>query len=193
MLGPHMADTQFDVMLSQVRDGDTAAKDALVAEVHRELSALAASYFRGVRSNHTLAPDALVSELYLRLIRQDAPDWRNRAHFMAVAATAMRQILVDHSRRKQAAKRGSGDAHLTLSGVAASGGATVVVQSVDLLHALDELARLNARQAKIVELRGLGGLKVREIAEVLEVSIATVENDWRKAKAWLALRLRQAG
>ena len=186
-----MADTQFDQMLEQVRSGDSDAKDALVADVYQELAALAGSYFRGVRSDHTLAPNALVSELYLRLIRQDAPDWRSRAHFMAVAATAMRQILVDHSRRKQAAKRGSGDQHLTLSGVAAVGG-NDLVDAVDLIDALEALSALNERQAKIVEMRGLGGLKVREIAEVLDVSVATVENDWRKAKAWLALRLRHS-
>jgi RNA polymerase sigma factor (TIGR02999 family) len=154
--------------------------------IYGELRALAASYFRG-RPGQTLQPTALVHEAYLRLARADAEQWKDRAHFMAVAATAMRQILLDAARRRLAQKRGgAGRERVTLSNLPAFEPTVDLVALDDLLA---KLAALDERQARLVELRFFGGLTEDEAADALGVSLRTVQKDWRKAKAWLMAEL----
>jgi RNA polymerase sigma factor (TIGR02999 family) len=159
----------------------------LLPKVYGELRALAASYFRG-RGHQTLQPTALVNEAFLRLARAGG-EIRDRSHFFAVAATAMRQILTDRARRRRALKRGGPEKErVTLSGIAAPDGAIDLVVLDDLLS---RLAALDARQARLVELRFFAGLTEEEAAETLGVSLRTVQKDWRKAKAWLLAELER--
>jgi len=162
-------------------------------EVYDQLRALAGSYFRNRPAGQTLQPTALVNEAYLKMAGVGtAPN--DRSHFLAVAATAMRQILIDHARRKGADKRGAGQRPVTVtsSGPLLEGGE----QPLDLLaldDLLEKLAAANATQAKIVELRFFGGLTVPEVAEALDTSVRTVERHWRFARAWLKQELADAG
>jgi RNA polymerase sigma factor (TIGR02999 family) len=163
--------------------------------VYDELRQLARAVFQGRRAGQTLQPTALVHEVYLRLIDPARVEVRDRAHFCALAATAMRQVLTDHARRRLAQKRGGDRQRATLAelpvGLPAS-----EERSLDLL-ALDEvlllLERLDPRQHRIVELRYFAGLEVEEVAEVLALSKSTVEREWRAARAWLGARLRERG
>jgi RNA polymerase sigma factor (TIGR02999 family) len=170
----------------------SAADDHLRNEVYRQLRALAGSYFRGRRSDHTLSPTGLVHEAYLRLARQPG-GWKDEAHFLAVAATAMRQILINHARDARAKKRGGGARErVTLSGLVADGsGADAALDVLVVDELLRELEALEPRQARLVELRVFGGLGEEELARVLGVSVRTVQKDWRGAKAWLVDRLAQ--
>lgn len=147
------------------------------------------------RPGHTLQPTALVHEAYLRLVDQKRVEWESRAHFLALAATTMRRILVSHARRKKAEKRGGGADLVTfveaLDG--AGGSAASPVDLVALDGALTDLARHDPRQARIVELRFFGGLTIEETAQVVDVSIATVKLDWKMARAWLFRELSGAG
>jgi RNA polymerase sigma factor (TIGR02999 family) len=180
--------TPVDVteLLARVRSGEAAAQAELLPAVYGELRALAASYFRG-RAAQTLQPTALVHEAFLRLTRYDAGEVRDRSHFMAVAATAMRQILTDRARRRYAQKRGGAERErVTLSGLAA-GEAPVDLVALDDI--LTRLAALDERQARLVELRFYAGMTEDETAEVMGLSRRTVQNEWRKAKAWLAAEL----
>lgn len=174
----------FAEVLRQAAEGDRAALDQLFPLVYQELRLRAAGYLRDERSSHTLQPTALAHEAYLRLAgRRDYP-WQSRAHFMAVAARAMRAILVDHARRRNAQKRGGGQTPIrsdTL--VELEGGSAVAFDDLD--HALNDLARLSERQARVVELRYFGGLSIEETGEVLGVSPMTVKRDWATARAWL--------
>lgn len=166
---------------------DRAYAERLFGMVYAELRRVAAGYLKRERANHTLQPTALVHEAYLKLANQHSAEWKDSAHFAAVAAECMRRILVDHARRKNSLKRGSGQVlQLTLSDAPGDGPA---VDLIELEDALNELATLSERQARIVELRFFGGLTVEEIARVLEVSYATVKADWRVARAWLGSRL----
>lgn len=166
------------------RCGMVTRVKADIEPVYEQLRALAGSYFRGKRADHTLQPTALVHEAYLRLAKVDPERFTERAHFLAVAATAMRQILTDHARRKMAKKRGGAEqARVTLS--ALPGEAQAGVDALDLDAALTRLSSLNPRQVTIVELRYFGGLTVPETAAALEVSVATIEKEWRRARAWL--------
>jgi RNA polymerase sigma factor (TIGR02999 family) len=141
-----------------------------MAKVQPELRRLAAAYLRRERQGHTLQPTAVVNEAYLRLVQQRPARWENRAHFFGIAASMMRRVLVDHARRKRAAKRdGVTDSPVTISGVADRPAGVDPVDLIDLHEALNELATLDARQADIVEKRYFGGLTVEEIAEVLEI------------------------
>jgi RNA polymerase sigma factor (TIGR02999 family) len=170
-------------LLESWSGGDQAALDELVPIVYRELRGLAASYIRRERPDHTLQPTALVHEAYLRLIDQTQVRSPTRAHFFAVAANLMRQILVNHAERHRAAKRGGGN-KVALE----DGSAAVAPRAVDLIalnQALNRLALLDPRQGRIVELRFFGGLTEDEIASVLGVSAITVKRDWRLAKALL--------
>ena len=160
----------------------------LSATTYAELRALAGRYLAG-RSGHTLQPTALVNEAYLKLHRRDADAFESREHFMAVAARTMRHLLVDHARAKAADKR-DGGVRTTLSNVAVDWG-DVNVDLVALDDALTALSELNARHARVVELKFFAGMTAEEIALVLEVSVATVERDWKKARAWLVVRLRE--
>ena len=169
--------------------GDQAALETLMPLVYSELRRLATNYLRRERQGHTLQPTALVHEAYLKLVDQRNAKWQNRAQFFGISAQLMRRILVDHARQHQAAKRG-GSAQQRLSITSAEG---LVKQSgVDLLalnEALDELAKMDSQQSRIVELKFFGGLSIEETAEVLGVSHATVERDWKMARAWLRRQL----
>lgn len=152
------------------------------------LRAVAGRYLQG-RSGHTLQPTALVNEAYLKLDGRDSAGFENREHFLALASRIMRDILVDHARSKAAAKRGGGAIHVTVSNVA-MGSQEEIVDLLALDTALERLAELNERHARVVELRFFGGLTAEETARVLDVSLATIERDWTKARAWLLVQLR---
>lgn len=178
-------------LLLEWTGGDRAALDRLMPLVYDELRRLAGGYLGRERRDHTLQPTALVNEAFLRLVDQRRIQWQGRAHFLALAATLMRQLLISHARKHRAAKRGSGGQRLTLL----DSDLAVEARDVDLLdldRALAALAALDARQARVVELRYFGGMTVEETAEVLEVSPATVKLDWSLARAWL-LRELQGG
>jgi RNA polymerase sigma factor (TIGR02999 family) len=169
--------------------GDQAALDKLMPMVYSELRRLATNYLRRERQGHTLQPTALVNEAYLKLIDQKNARWQNRAQFFGVAAQLMRRILVDHAREHQAAKRGGVDQQrLSISAVEGLARAP----QIDLLalnEALEELATLDPQQERIVELKFFGGLSIQETAEVMGISHATVERDWKMARAWLRRKL----
>ena len=169
--------------------GDQVALERLMPLVYSELRRLAGNYLRRERAGHTLQPTALVNEAYLKLIDQRNARWQNRAHFFGIAAQLMRRILVDHARQRQAAKRGGVDQQrLSIT----SAEAVVKQPEVDLLalnEALDELAEMDPQHSRIVELKFFGGLSIEETAEVLGISHATVERDWKLARAWLRRQL----
>src|SRR4026207_366646 len=169
--------------------GDQAALEKLMPLVYSELRRLASNYLRRERAGHTLQPTALVNEAYLKLVDQRNAKWQNRAHFFGISAQLMRRILVDHARQHQAVKRGgSKQERLSISSVE-----EVATQpEVDLLalnEALDELALMDPQHAQIVDLKFFGGLSIDETAEVLGISHATVERDWKMARAWLRRQL----
>ncbi|MBL8178062.1 MAG: sigma-70 family RNA polymerase sigma factor [Bryobacterales bacterium] len=165
-------------------NANPAALEQLTPIVYSELRKLALSYLRRERSDHTLQPTALIHEAYLRLVDQNVPAWRSRSHFFGVAAQLMRQILVDHARARSAGKRGGGEARLSLdAGLQYSEERSAELVALD--DALTDLAKLDPRKAKVVELRYFGGLSVEETAEALHVSVATVGRELRFAEAWL--------
>jgi len=172
-------------LLQDWRQGDEEARERLISQVYDDLRRLARGQLARERSGHTLQPTALVHEAYLRLIDQDRVQWQNRAHFFALAATMMRRILVSHARKKHAAKRGGDAVPVTLDEALDADRPGPAVDVVALDEALEALADLDRRQARIVELRFFGGLTIRETAEVLDVSPATVKLDWQMARAWL--------
>ena len=179
-----MADGEITALLGRMHGGDVAARDVLLPLVYKELEAIAKAYVNPAAS---LEPRGLVHELYLRLVSTPL-EARDRKHFYAIAALAMRQILADRARRKKAAKRGGPEQHqVTLSGLADSGERQVDVLAVD--DALAKLEALSPRQARIVELRCLIGMSVPEVAEALDVSERTVHAEWRLARAWLTREL----
>jgi RNA polymerase sigma factor (TIGR02999 family) len=164
--------------------GEREALDRLAGLVYEDLRRLAAGYMRREPAAHALQPTALVHEAYLRLVDQRQVLWRNRAHFLGVAAEMMRRVLVDHARRRRAEKRGGGWERVTLTADAAAD----APDEVDILavhEALERLATFDPRQARIVELRYFGGLTIEETAEAVGASPATVARDWTIAKAWL--------
>lgn len=174
-------------ILTEIRGGNRAAVDDLLAHVYDDLRELAAVHMRR-EHGHTLQPTALVHEVYVRLVDQTRANWKDRSHFFAVASQAMRRILIDHFRRHQAAKRGGGRQRITLAGIEA---ARKEIDFLDLDEAIDQLAALDARQARIVEMRYLGGLTVDEVAIALGVSKSLVEKEWRMARAWLLSFLKE--
>lgn len=182
------ADPEATRTLTALADGDPSAAERLMPLVYDELRSLARAYLRSQPKGHTLQPTALVHEAYLHLVDQTNARWQDRRHFLAVAAIAMRQLLIQHARRKGADKRGGAWRRLTLDDRV---GVTPArdVDVLDLDEALQELAKLDQRQARIVELRFFGGLTVEEVADVAGVSKRTVESDWRVARAWLHARL----
>ena len=168
--------------------------DALLPVVYEELRRLAAAYLRRERPGQTLQPTALVHEAYLRLMK-DRPDrWQNRAHFCAIAAHSMRQILIERARARGAQKRGGAQPRVTLDEaiVAAGGGDSPSVDLVALDDALQRLEALDPEQARLVELRFFGGLTIEETAEAMKISPATVKRHWTMARAWLARELAGA-
>ncbi|MGE3180319.1 MAG: ECF-type sigma factor [Phycisphaerae bacterium] len=177
------------MILHALTRGNASAAAQLFPLVYRDLRAVAASKLRNVRADHTLQATALVHESFLRLVQQTGAEWNGRGHFLAVAATAMRQILTDHARRRAAAKRGADWGRVTLSNVGVGDKPELDVLRLDEL--LQELCEADPRKHRVVELRFFGGLTVDEIAEVLGVSKSTVESDWRAARAWLAVELEK--
>jgi len=175
-------------LLQEWQAGDSEALRALVPLVYADLRRLAHYHLQKQRSNHTLQSTALVHEAYLRLARRERMRFENRAHFFAVAARIMRQILVDHARNKQAAKR-SPEITIELDESVAPPDLRQL-NLVVLNDALEELSRLDARQGQIVELRFFGGLSVEETGEVLGISPATVKREWATARIWLHRALR---
>ena len=176
-------DTDVTRLLLAWSDGSEAAASPLMDAVYDELRRLARGYLVRERRDHSLPATALVHEAYLKLIDQRQVRWRNRAHFYAVAAQAMRRLLVDHARARSAAKRGV-QLTIPLDGVdVAAGGKSADLIALDT--ALDKLAALDPRQARLVELRYFGGLTVDEAAEVMDVAAITVKRDWAMARTWL--------
>lgn len=179
--------------LSGAGDVDRASAEDLFPMVYDELRRLARGYMSRETPGHTLQPTALVHEAYLKLVDQTRADWKGRTHFFAVGARVMRRLLVDHARERGAQKRGAGWKSVTLSGALEPLGAEALdpEQLLDLNSALDRLAEVDEREAKVVTLRFFGGLTVEQVAEVIGMSKRTVENDWRHAQAWLRLRLSE--
>ena len=169
--------------------GDRAALDKLIPIVYDELRRQASRYLQRERQGHTLQTTGLVHEAYVRLIDQAGVRWQNRAHFFAIAAEMMRRILVDHARRRGAAKRGGDAVKITLDeALNASTERDLDLIAVD--EVLTRLAALDQQQARVVELRFFGGLNVEETSEVLGISERTVKRDWQVAKAWIRRELR---
>ncbi len=171
-------------LLVRWKEGDPTAAEQLTPIVYRELHRLAERYLRDERSAITLQPTALVHELYMELVSHDLPDWESRRHFFGIAAHRMRQILVEHARKQNAAKRGAGAEKVELNDVIAF----APQKSPDVValdDALNALAAFDARKAKIIELRFFGGLSVEETAQALGISVATAGRDQRLAEAWL--------
>jgi RNA polymerase sigma factor (TIGR02999 family) len=193
------------LLLLGVRAGDQDARRQLFELAYGELRALAGALFRQQPSSHTLQPTALVHELWAKLAVQTSLQVRDRAHFMAIAATAMRQLLIDHARARNAEKRGAGAARVAIEeagepfvggagrGGGGGGGAGSMLDVLALDEALSKLMSRDHRQGRVVELRVFGGLSVAEVAEALDVSHRTVELDWRMARAWLSRELGEGG
>lgn len=177
-------------MLKDWSGGNREALNRLLPYVYNELHRQASRYLRRERSDHTLQTTALINEAYLKLIDQREVEWQNRAHFLAVAAQAMRRILVDYARTRKREKRGGEDVKLQLDEAAINTPANE--KSIDLValdEALTQLAEFDERQARVVELRYFSGMTEEETAEVLAISPATVRRDWNMAKAWLHRQL----
>ena len=175
---------EVTVLLGQLANGNDGAASRLIPIVYGELRRLAAGYMRRERKDHTLQPTALVHEAYLKLIEQKNTDWQSRAHFFGIAAQTMRRILVDHARGHMRDKRGGGAITVPLDEALVF----APEQSSELVRldqSLERLAKLDARQSRIVELRFFGGLTVEQTAAVLGISEKTVKRDWSMARAWL--------
>jgi len=170
-------------------EGDGAAFDRLMPIVYDELKRLARGHMRGERTGHTLNTTALVHEAYLKLVDLNRIQYQNRSHFFAIAAQAMRRILVNHAHRRNAQKRGGGQADLPLDDVVVMSDQQVA-QLLDIDDALQQLEALNERQSRVVECRFFAGLTIEETAQALDVSPATVKRDWTAARAWLNRTLR---
>jgi RNA polymerase sigma-70 factor, ECF subfamily len=181
---------EISTLLRAWSDGDQSALEKLTPVVYQELHRLARHYMNGERPGHSLQATALVHEAYTRLVDYERMQWQNRAHFFAVSAQLMRRILVDHARRHNL-KRGGGVQHVALDQAVVAGDD----QNIDLVAldvALNDLAHLDPRKMKVVEMRYFGGLSVEETAEVLKISPITVKRDWRAARNWLYRELTGA-
>lgn len=180
----HEPSSKVSLLLQEWREGDRKALDTLLPLVYKELRRLAHARLRNERPGHTLQSAALVNEAYLRLIGLDAPQWESRTHFFAIAARLMREVLVDYARRHRAGKRGGGACKVSLedaTGVSRRQDVDVVA----LDDALEALAKIDARQSQVVELRFFAGLSLQEISAALQIAPATVQRDWTAARAWL--------
>ncbi len=188
MLSP--GSQQITELLDRWTRGDNAALEELVPLVYQDLRRVARRSLAGQRVDHTLQSTALVHEAYLRLAGRDRAHWQNRQHFFAVAAQAMRRILVDHARKHRAAKRGGGSVKLALD----DGIALPQQRELDLValdDALRALATLDRRQSQVVELRFFGGLSIEDVSNVLGISPATVKREWATARSWLFAELQR--
>ena len=182
---------QVTESLSRISAGDEAAEAWLQPIVYAELRRIAASFLGRERSDHTLQPTALVHEAWMRVADQKDANLECRAHFRAVASGAMRRILVDHARSKNAQKRGADAQRVTLSDVDANDPDAGLLDVLDLDGALNRLAEVSPRQAKVIEMRFFGELTMEEVAASLGVSLRTVHGDWRVARAWLSRELEE--
>jgi RNA polymerase sigma-70 factor, ECF subfamily len=182
------------VLLDRLRGGDADAGRELLPILYDELRQIAARQFKGQRADHTLQPTVLVHEAFLRLVGKPATAFADRAHFFAVAATAMRQILVNHARASNTQKRGGGGKAVGLEhDVADSGDAAGSAGQIDVLalhEALEKLAQIDERKHRVIELRFFAGLTVDEIAQAMGLSKTTIESEWRAARAWLNMTLK---
>jgi RNA polymerase sigma factor (TIGR02999 family) len=185
---PSISQQRVTELLAQWSHGDDAAVGELTPLVYEELRRLAHHFMEGQRPDHTLQTTALVNEAYLRLADQTNRRWQNRAHFFAVAARAMRQILVSYARSQRSQKRGGGALMVELDEVAIVS-PEESKEVIDLHEALERLAALDSRKAQVVELKYFGGLNYDEMAEVLKISRITVRRDWEFARAWLHTEL----
>ncbi len=182
------APQEFTHLLVSWRNGDKSALDAMTPVLYAELRKLARHLLSAERPDHTLQPTALVHEAYLRLVDQKSVDWKNRAHFMGMAATMMRRILINHAKARKAAKR-EGYAEAVTLDDALGVFTDPQVDLLDLDHSLDRLTKLDPQQGKVVELRYFGGLSIEETAEVMGISPATVKREWGTARLWLIQQL----
>lgn len=182
--------TRISKLLADWSQGNEEAREALIPMVYDELRRIARRHLFRERPDHTLQSAALVNEAYLRMVRQDAPQWQDRAHFLAVAAQLMRHILVDHARARLTGKRGGGAPRLSLDAELIP----AQKQEIDLValdDALAKLATLDEQQSRLIELRFFGGLSIEETAVVLGVSPATVKREWATARAWLQREMKK--
>jgi len=176
-------------ILADLRGGDQGAADRLLPIIYTELRAIAQRLFAARNPTETIQPTILVHDVFMKLAQKTEMEWESRAHFFAVAAKAMRDLLVDHARRHHAAKRGGGWKRITLSGLGDNSPEEQFIDVLDLENVLKKLGEVDQRQERIVELRFFAGLSVEEVARVLNVSERTVMYDWRMARAWLRSQL----
>lgn len=187
-----IAPTEFTQLLIDWRNGDKDALDRMTPLLYEELRRLARHYLAAERPDHTLQPTALVHEAYLRLVDQHAVNWQNRAHFLGVAASMMRRILINHARAGQAAKREGYTQAIALEDALG----VFTHPQIDLLElnrALQQLADMDPQQGRVVELRYFGGLTIEETAEVMGISAATVKREWGTARLWLLQKMEGPG
>jgi len=173
------------LLLNELREGNEEAANRLIPLIYSELRRMAGSYMLRERAGHTLQATALVNEVYLRLTGGETVPWQNRAHFLGIAAHAMREVLLDYARRHIAGKRGGKDAQKVQINVELRGVSSKIENMIAIDEALERLERIDPRQSRLVELRFFVGLDVEEVAEVMGVSLTTVKREWRSAKAWL--------
>jgi len=184
--------THTTELLNRASDGDTTALRELLPLLYDELRELANKHLHKERPNHTLQPTEILHELYFKIVDLKEIQWQGRAHFFAMASRTIRRILIDHARARDAKRRGGKLQKVSLDGLEIEGGQ----KGVDILaldEVLDDFAQEFPREAKLVELRFYGGLKIKEAAEVLQISERTAANDWVLAKAWLARELKRRG
>lgn len=187
-----MSDAPVTALLQRWHAGDAAARDQVFAAVYAELRAIARRQLSGERAGHTLQATALVNEALLKLIGEERGRWQNRDQLLALASQAMRRVLVDHARRRDADKRPDPAARVSLGHAER----LAVDDEIDVLgldRALSALAELDSRQAQVVELRYFGGLTAEEVAAAMDISLATVNREWRAARAWLRVALAGSG
>lgn len=185
-------DQSITVLLQKFAGGDKGALDRLIPQVYSELQRLAGGYLRNERPGHTLQPTALVHEAYARLLKQEHPDYRSRAHFLAVAAQVMRQILIDHARVRNAGKRGGGRPNLSME----DAGEIPVDRPSALIAVDDALAALQAKdpiKARLIEMRFFGGLTAEESAEALAITVNEARRHLRVGQAWLQREMDRMG
>jgi RNA polymerase sigma factor (TIGR02999 family) len=183
----HASEGITDLLLKW-SEGESSALEQLMPLVYDELRQLAVKYLRRERANHTLQPTALVNEAYLRLVDQHKVEWQNRAQFFGLAAKLMRNILIDHARSRQAAKRGGQPFRVSFEGHEQAA-VKPEIEIISVHEALERLEAFDPLKARIVELRFFGGLSIEETAEVLQIGHATVERNWKLARAWLRREL----
>lgn len=176
---------QVTGLLAQLREGNQEAANELILLIYNDLRRIAGAYMQGERRGHTLQSTALVHEAYVRLTGGEPVEWQNRAHFFAIAAHTMRQVLLDYARRRHADKRGGAGACKVNLDAELLVGTDSLEDVIAIDEVLERLAQIDPRQSRLIELRFFAGLTVEESAEVMGVSAVTIKREWRSAKAWL--------